>query len=74
MSEIGLGAMQFGQKMNMGNLDRRATQELVEFALDSGVNFIDTADVYSLGSRQPWTVNAVPRTGPRVTLAVRSSM
>lgn len=52
VSEIALGTMQFGQKMNMGNLDAKATRRMIDFALDRGVNFIDTADVYSLGESE----------------------
>src|SRR3954453_14050939 len=41
---IGLGANTFG-----GTADRDATIEIVHRALDLGVTFIDTADVYSRG-------------------------
>ncbi|TVR04417.1 MAG: aldo/keto reductase [Spirochaetaceae bacterium] len=59
VSEIALGTMQFGQKMNMGNLDQAATNELVGFALDHGINFIDTADVYSQGQSEEFVGNAI---------------
>ncbi len=59
VSEIALGTMQFGQKMNMGNLDQKATNELVAFALDQGINFIDTADVYSQGESEEFVGNAI---------------
>lgn len=59
VSEVALGTMQFGQKMNMGNLDQAATTELVGFALDQGINFIDTADVYSLGQSEEFIGNAI---------------
>jgi aryl-alcohol dehydrogenase-like predicted oxidoreductase len=49
VSEVALGTMQFGGKMNMGNLGQEATTKMVKLALDKGINFIDTADVYSLG-------------------------
>jgi len=52
VSAVALGTMQFGSKMNMGNLDQKATDEMVKFALDQGINFIDTADVYSLGESE----------------------
>ena len=47
VSEVALGTMQFGGKMNMGNLDQNATTRMVRFALNQGINFIDTADVYT---------------------------
>ena len=48
VSEVALGSMQFGGKMNMGNLGQEDTTRMVKLALDRGINFIDTADVYSL--------------------------
>ena len=49
VSEVALGSMQFGSKMNMGNLGQEDTSSMVKLALDHGINFVDTADVYSLG-------------------------
>ena len=49
VSEVALGSMQFGSKMNMGNLGQEDTSSMVKLALDRGINFVDTADVYSLG-------------------------
>lgn len=40
------------QAMNVGRLDQAATTEMIKFALDRGINFIDTADVYSRGERR----------------------
>lgn len=59
VSELALGTMQFGQKMNMGNLDQQQTNELVAFALEQGVNFIDTADVYSQGESEQFVGTAI---------------
>jgi aryl-alcohol dehydrogenase-like predicted oxidoreductase len=52
VSALSLGTMQFGQAMNMGKLDQTATNNMVKFALDHGINFIDTADVYSRGESE----------------------
>ena len=52
VSEVALGSMQFGGKMNMGNLGQQDTTRMVKLALDRGINFIDTADVYSLGESE----------------------
>jgi aryl-alcohol dehydrogenase-like predicted oxidoreductase len=54
VSEICLGAMTFGGGSGgiwsmIGDLDQQATTAVIGKALESGVNFIDTADVYSLG-------------------------
>ena len=42
-----LGAMMFG---SWGNTDVDACVRMVHEALDAGINFVDTADVYSAGS------------------------
>lgn len=68
VSQVALGTMQFGQKMNMGNLDQRATNRLVAYAIDQGINFIDTADVYSLGESEEFIGNAIK--GKRENLVI----
>ena len=52
VSVVALGSMQFGKKMNMGGLDQEQTNEMVKAALDQGINFIDTADVYGFGESE----------------------
>jgi aryl-alcohol dehydrogenase-like predicted oxidoreductase len=52
VSEICLGTMTFGGKgffQAVGQVDQATATSLVSRALESGVNFIDTADVYSEG-------------------------
>ena len=39
VSEVALGTMQFGGKMNMGNLGQEDTTRMVRLALDRGINF-----------------------------------
>lgn len=71
VSEVALGTMQFGQKMNMGNLDQNATNDLVAFAIDHGVNFIDTADVYSVGQSEEFVGNAIKRRREELVVATK---
>ncbi len=71
VSAVALGTMQFGQKMNMGNLDQKATNDLIAFALDKGINFIDTADVYSLGQSEEFVGNAIYGTREELVLATK---
>ena len=55
VSELCLGTMTFGGKglyTAIGDLDAEAAERLVGTALDAGVNFIDTADVYSEGESE----------------------
>ncbi|AKT37607.1 aldo/keto reductase [Chondromyces crocatus] len=52
VSEICLGTMTFGGQgmwKAIGQLDQENSEELVRRSLEAGINFIDTADVYSEG-------------------------
>ncbi len=46
VSPLCLGAMMFGP---WGNDDKADSIRIIHAALDAGINFIDTADVYSAG-------------------------
>jgi aryl-alcohol dehydrogenase-like predicted oxidoreductase len=71
VSEVALGTMQFGGKMNMGNLGQEDTTRMVKAALDSGINFIDTADVYSLGESEILVGNALKGVRDEIVLATK---
>ena len=71
VSAVALGTMQFGQGMNMGRLDQRATSEMVKFAMDHGINFIDTADVYSRGESETLIGHALKGIREEVVLATK---
>jgi aryl-alcohol dehydrogenase-like predicted oxidoreductase len=49
VSTLCLGAMMFGA---FGNRDHDECVSIIDAALDSGINFIDTADVYSAGESE----------------------
>ena len=71
VSEVALGTMQFGGKMNMGNLGQEDTTRMMRLALDRGINFIDTADVYSLGESETLVGNALKGVRPEIVLATK---
>ena len=71
VSEVALGSMQFGAKMNMGNLGQEDTSRMVKLALDRGINFIDTADVYSLGESETLLGNALKGVRNEIVLATK---
>src|ERR1700746_3625908 len=71
VSSVALGTMQFGGKMNMGNLGQEDTTRMVKLALDSGINFIDTADVYSLGESETLVGNALKGVRNEIVLATK---
>ncbi|MET3613042.1 aryl-alcohol dehydrogenase-like predicted oxidoreductase [Rhizobium aquaticum] len=66
VSEICLGTMTFGGKgywTAIGTLDQSVADRLVARSLDAGVNFIDTADVYSEGLSEEITGQAMKNSG-----------
>ncbi|MDB5529125.1 MAG: aldo/keto reductase [Devosia sp.] len=72
VSEICLGTMTFGGTgggiwSNIGQLDQKMADGIVARALDAGVNFIDTADVYSEGLSEQITGKAMVNSGRKRT-------
>lgn len=63
VSELCLGTMTFGGEGGMwgkiGQLRQAEAEQLVGSALDAGINFIDTADVYSEGRSEMLTGQAL---------------
>ncbi len=49
VSPLCLGTMMFG---GLGNHDRAESLMIIHRALDAGVNFVDTADVYGAGDSE----------------------
>ena len=52
VSELCLGTMTFGTNVRIGALDQKAADIIVGLALEGGINFFDTADVYSDGKSE----------------------
>ncbi|GAB4522085.1 MAG: aldo/keto reductase [Anaerolineae bacterium] len=71
VSALSLGTMQFGTGMNMGNLGQDETNAMVKFALDRGINFIDTADVYSRGESETLIGNAIKGIREELVIATK---
>lgn len=66
VSEICLGAMTFGGQglfKVVGDLDQKASTGLIARSLEAGVNFIDTADVYSQGTSEKFVGQALKDIG-----------
>jgi len=63
-----LGAMMFGQ---WGNPDHDESIRIIHKALDSGVNFVDTADVYSQGESEEIVGKALKGRRDSVVLATK---
>src|SRR5580765_2831014 len=75
VSELCLGAMTFGGRGQMweviGGLDQAAVDAIVHRALDGGINFIDTADVYSAGESEVMVGKAIEGRRHDVVLATK---
>ncbi len=70
VSALALGTMQFGQGMNMGGLGQEDTTAMIRFAVERGINFIDTADVYSGGESETLIGQALKDLGNRDELVL----
>src|SRR5258706_8055472 len=75
VSELCLGAMTFGGQDGMweviGGLEQKAVDELVHGAIDAGINFIDTANVYSAGESEILLGKALSRRRQNIVLATK---
>lgn len=75
VSELCLGAMTFGGQGGMwetiGGLQQGEVDKLVAKALDGGINFIDTANVYSTGESETMTGKALKGRRQDVILATK---
>ncbi|MHB1014227.1 MAG: aldo/keto reductase [Desulfurivibrionaceae bacterium] len=74
VSELCLGTMTYGSAgfwEVMGGLDQAAVSAQVKYAFDQGINFIDTANVYSLGQSEQLVGQAIRDLGlPRDELVI----
>ena len=74
VSELCLGTMTYGSAgfwEVMGGLDQAAVSAQLKYAFDRGVNFIDTANVYSLGQSEERVGQAIRDLGlPRDELVI----
>jgi aryl-alcohol dehydrogenase-like predicted oxidoreductase len=73
VSELCLGTMTFGEGWGFGGIDDAQADAIVGSALDAGINFIDTADVYSEGNSETIAGRTLAKGGrrDRVVLATK---
>jgi aryl-alcohol dehydrogenase-like predicted oxidoreductase len=75
VSELCLGTMTFGGRGQlwevMGGLDQSAVDAIVGRSLDGGINFVDTADVYSAGESEVMLGKALGARRRDVVLATK---
>jgi len=69
VSVVGLGCNNFGWR-----LDADGTKKVVDAALDAGINFFDTADIYGTGQSEEYLGRALGRRRSEVVLATKFGM
>ena len=71
VSKLCLGTMMFGA---WGNTDHNDSIRIIHRALDAGINFVDTADVYSAGESEEIVGKALKGRRDDVVLATKFFM
>jgi len=75
VSEMCLGTMTFGGRGQMweviGGIDQQSVDAIVSRALDAGINFVDTANVYSAGESETMLGKALGSRRHEVVLATK---
>ena len=77
VSALTLGTMTFGGRdrfANVGSTDVAGATRQIDLCLDRGVNFIDTANVYSAGLSEEILAEAIRNRRDRVLLATKARM
>ena len=78
VSELCLGTMTFGGEgywKAMGELQQDAVNDIIKTALDHGINFIDTANVYSFGQSETLLGQSLKTLGlPRNELVIATKV
>src|SRR5579859_7123197 len=69
VSEVGLGCNNFGMR-----IDAKQTQAVVDAALDAGVTFFDTADIYGGTKSEEFLGKALGKRRQDITLATKFGM
>ncbi len=63
---VGIGCNNFGSR-----IDEKRTEEVVNAALDAGINFFDTADMYADGKSEEFLGRFLGRRRPDVIIATK---
>jgi aryl-alcohol dehydrogenase-like predicted oxidoreductase len=72
VSAIGLGCMSFGGIF--GATDEAASQRCLDAALDHGIDFLDTANIYGAGVCEEVIGRFLARRRPRVVIATKAAI
>ncbi len=73
VSRIGIGGLQWGTK-GIGIEDKSEIKKVLNHAIDSGINFIDTAESYALGLSEKLIGEVVKERGDRENLVIATKV
>ena len=77
VSAVTLGCMSFGDPSSGGHpwsLDHAASHDMIKAALEAGINFFDTANVYSAGTSEEITGRALRELAPREDVVIATKV
>lgn len=77
VSKLCLGGMSFGDParwIHSWVLDEQATRRIIKKALDIGINFFDTANVYSLGTSEEYMGKALKELANREEIVIATKV
>ena len=77
VSRLCLGCMSFGDpasRMHAWTLDPAQSEEIIQHALDLGINFFDTANCYSAGTSEEYLGRAIRNNVPRDKVVLASKV
>lgn len=73
VSRIGLGGLQFGTQ-GYGIDDKAMMKRIINHAIDNGVNFIDTAEVYAYGGSERIIGETIEERGDREDIVIATKV
>lgn len=76
VSRLCIGAMSFGKAGTMHDwtLDEKSSEEIVKHALNLGINFFDTANIYSAGTSEEYLGKAIKKYAKRDKVIISSKV
>ena len=72
VSEVGLGCWEIGGCW--GNVSKKDAKELLKKALDKGINFFDTSDVYGDGRSEKFLGELIKSTSEKIFITTKSGL
>lgn len=76
ISQICIGAMSFGKAGTLHDwtLDEKASEAIIKHALEKGLNFFDTANIYSAGTSEEYLGKALKKFAKRDEVVISSKV